>query len=104
MVEREGSASPRRRTRLTLNDRPMISVADFRKLNPGVRVVDYGGAWLVVYCHGVGVRYDSREQADKEAREECAYCARGRVNDHPIYELQLPPVRKATSYRCWERD
>lgn len=66
----------------------MISLSDFRKVNPGVRVVDYGGPWLVVYCRGVGVRYDSREEAKKEAREECCYCFRGRVNDHPIYELE----------------
>jgi hypothetical protein len=74
----------------------MITLADFRKYNPGVRVVEYGGAWLVVYCRGVGVRYDTRAEAEKEARTECCYCFRGRVNDHPIFELQLPPVRKAT--------
>ena len=70
----------------------MATLEQFRAANPGVRISGEG-KWLVVYCRGTGIRYESYFQAHKEANEPCLHC-NGEVV-HGLFELAAPPARPA---------
>lgn len=75
-----------------------MRLADFMRQNPGV-TVGGEGPWLVVYCRGRGVRYESYFLAHHESREACLHCDGS--TPHAIVEIREgpPPKPLSRSYR-----